>query len=118
MYVEGESTDVGFRLATNEAFQAAIQKAQPLLLEPIMRVEVVTPEDFLGSILDDLNERRGRIEGIDVKGAVRLVRVLVPLARLFGYATSIRSASQGRATFTMQFLRFDAAEGAPQAVPR
>ncbi|MBI3089854.1 MAG: elongation factor G [Candidatus Tectomicrobia bacterium] len=118
VYVEGESTEVGFRLATNEAFQAAIQKAQPLLLEPIMRVEVVTPEDFLGSILDDLNERRGRIEGIDVKGAVRLVRVLVPLARLFGYATSIRSASQGRATFTMQFLRFDAAEGAPQAVPR
>ena len=82
-------------------------KGRPALLEPIMLVEVITPEDFMGQIIGDLQSRRGRIEGMAPKGSSRLIRAFVPLAEMFGYATTIRSLSQGRAAYTMEPARYE-----------
>ncbi|MEK6606749.1 MAG: elongation factor G [Myxococcota bacterium] len=109
---EGLAISVGYKVAASEAFRRACKEAGPLLLEPIMAVEVVVPEDFLGEVLGDLNQRRGRIEDVAFRGAKRVVRVKVPLRRMFGYSTELRSLSQGRATFTMQFAERDVADGA------
>jgi len=95
------------------AFKEAMQRAKPKLLEPVMAVEVVTPEDYLGDVMGDLNSRRGRIEHLEPRGNAQAVRARVPLATMFGYATDLRSMTQGRATFTMQFDRY---EDAPQSV--
>ena len=84
-----------------------IAKAGPVLLEPIMEVEIVTPNEFLGEVISDINARRGKIEGIENKGITRIVTAHVSLKNMFGYSTSLRSASQGRATFTMKFLKFE-----------
>jgi elongation factor G len=89
------------------AFREAARRAKPVLLEPIMAVEVVTPEEFMGDVIGDLNRRRGRIEGMEPRGNAQVIRAHVPLAEMFGYATDLRSATQGRATYTMQFDRYN-----------
>jgi elongation factor G len=104
-------TDVGWRIAAQSALRKAIQNAGPAMLEPIMAVEVVVPEEFLGDVLGDLAARRAQVEDVGVRGGQRTVSAKLPLRQLFGYATAVRSASQGRATFTMKFSRFDAWAG-------
>lgn len=105
-YHEVDSSEIAFKIAGSMALREAAKRAHPVLLEPIMDVEVVVPEEFMGDVMGDLNARRGRIEGIDTRAGSKVVRALVPLAELFGYATDIRSKTQGRATFTMQFKKY------------
>jgi len=105
-YHEVDSSEIAFKIAASQAFQGAARKAGPRLLEPVMEVEVVTPEDFLGDVIADLNARRGKVLEMDQRAGARLVRAAVPLARMFGYATDLRSKTQGRATFTMQFSQY------------
>ena len=105
---EGQAPETGVKIAASEAFRRACQEANPSLLEPIMDVEVIVPEDFLGAAIGDLNQRRGRIEDVGSRGEKRAIRTKVPLQRMFGYSTDLRSLSQGRATFTMQFAEYDA----------
>ena len=112
-YHDVDSSEMAFKIAGSMAFKAAMTRAQPKLLEPVMAVEVVTPEDYLGDVMGDLNSRRGRVEGLEPRGNAQAVRAHVPLATMFGYATDLRSMTQGRATFTMQFDRY---EEAPQSV--
>ncbi len=101
-YHEVDSSEVAFKIAGSLAFQHAAARAKPVLLEPMMRVEVVTPEAYMGDVIGDLNARRGQIEGMESQGTLRVIRALVPLAEMFGYATTLRSASQGRATYSME----------------
>jgi elongation factor G len=108
---EGVKSDVGWRIAAQSALRKALAAANPALLEPIMEVEVVVPEEFLGQVVGDLSARRAQIEDVGFRGALRTVRAKLPLKQLFGYSTAVRSASQGRATFTMKFARFDAWTG-------
>ena len=115
---DGDSHDVdssvmAFEIAARAAFREGIQKASPKLLEPVMRVEVVTPEEYMGDIIGDLNSRRGNISSMDTRGNARVINAVVPLANMFGYVNNLRSASQGRAQFTM---RFDHYEPVPQGV--
>jgi elongation factor G len=105
---EGIKTDVGWRIAAQAALRRALKEAGPALLEPIMEVVVVVPEEFLGDVLGDLAVRRAQIDDVGFRGPQRCVAAKLPLKALFGYATAVRSASQGRATFTMRFSRFDA----------
>jgi len=100
---EVDSSEMAFKIAGSLALREGVKKAKPVLLEPIMKVEVVTPDDFLGEVIGDINARRGQIEDMAVRGSEHLVRCYVPLAEMFGYATDLRSLSQGRATFTMEF---------------
>jgi elongation factor G len=104
---EGQSTPLAFQVSAAMAFQEGCRKAHPVLLEPIMKAEVVVPEEFLGEVIGDLNARKGRIEQIQPKGKVSLIDAFVPLKEMFGYSTHLRSLSQGRGTFTMQFHQFD-----------
>ncbi|MEE9124021.1 MAG: elongation factor G [candidate division NC10 bacterium] len=106
-YHEVDSSDMAFKIAGSMAFKEAVRQGQPQLLEPVMQVDVVVPEEFLGEVIGDLNARRGRVVGIDTRPAARVVRADVPLAAMFEYATDLRSATQGRATYTMQFARYD-----------
>ncbi|MDR7518815.1 MAG: elongation factor G, partial [Armatimonadota bacterium] len=101
-YHEVDSSEMAFKIAGSLAFKEAASRAMPVLLEPMMRVEVVTPEAYMGDVIADLNARRGRIEGMETQGALRLIRAVVPLAEMFGYATALRSVSQGRATYSME----------------
>jgi len=101
-YHEVDSSEMAFKIAGSMAFKEAAARAKPVLLEPVMKVEVVTPEPYMGDVIGDLNARRGRIEGIEQQGNARVIRALVPLAEMFGYATALRSATQGRATYTME----------------
>jgi len=101
-YHEVDSSEMAFKIAGSMAFKEAMAKAKPVLLEPVMKVEVLTPEAYMGDVIGDLNARRGRIEGIEQQGKIRIVRALVPLAEMFGYATALRSNTQGRATYTME----------------
>jgi elongation factor G len=112
-YHDVDSSEMAFKIAGSMAFKNAMQRAKPKLLEPVMAVEVVTPEGYLGDVMGDLNSRRGRIEHLEPRGNAQAVRARVPLATMFGYATDLRSTTQGRATFTMQFDRY---EEAPQAI--
>jgi elongation factor G len=105
---EGVKSDVGWRIAAQTALRKAIQTAGPAMLEPIMDVEVVVPEEFLGAVVGDLSARRAQIEDVGFRGALRTVAAKLPMKLLFGYSTAVRSASQGRATFTMRFAKFDA----------
>ncbi len=104
---EAQSTPLAFQVSAAMAFQEGCRKAHPVLLEPIMKVEVVAPEEFLGEVIGDLTARKGRIDHIQSKGKVSLVDAFVPLKEMFGYSTHLRSLSQGRGTFTMQFHKFD-----------
>jgi elongation factor G len=108
-----DSSEMAIKIAGSMAFKNAMQKAKPKILEPIMAVEVVTPEEYLGDVMGDLNSRRGRVEGLEPRGNAQAIRARVPLATMFGYATDLRSTTQGRATFTMQFDRY---EDAPQSI--
>jgi elongation factor G len=112
-YHDVDSSEMAFKVAGSMAFKNAMQRAKPKLLEPVMAVEVVTPEEYLGDVMGDLNSRRGRVEGLEPRGNAQAVRARVPLATMFGYATDLRSMTQGRATFTMQFDRY---EEAPQSI--
>lgn len=100
---EVDSSEMAFRIAGSMALKKAARMANPILLEPIMEVEVVTPEEYMGDVIGDLSSRRGKIEGMEQRGPNQVVRALVPLATMFGYATDLRSKTQGRATYTMQF---------------
>ncbi len=104
---EVDSSEMAFKIAGSIAFKDGSKKADPVLLEPIMSVEVVTPEEYLGDVMGDLNSRRGRIEGIGARRDAQVVKAMVPLSEMFGYATSLRSMTQGRAIFTMQFSHYD-----------
>jgi elongation factor G len=102
-YHDVDSSELAFKVAGSMAFKSAMQRAQPKLLEPVMAVEVVTPEEYLGDVMGDLNARRGHVEGLEPRGNAQTIKARVPLATMFGYATDLRSTTQGRATFTMQF---------------
>jgi elongation factor G len=108
-YHEVDSDEMAFKIAASMGFKEAARKASPVLLEPIMSVEVVVPEEFMGTIIGDLNSRRGRIEGVDHRAGSQVIKALVPLAEMFGYATQMRSNTQGRATFSMHFAHYDEA---------
>jgi elongation factor G len=116
--IDGASHDVdssvmAFEIASRAAFREGIGKAGPVLMEPVMRVEVVTPEDYMGDIIGDLNSRRGNVQGMDSRGNARVITAMVPLANMFGYVNTLRSMSQGRAQYTMHFDHY---ERVPQAV--
>jgi len=102
-YHDVDSSALAFEIASRAALREALQKAKPVLLEPIMKVECVTPEDYTGSVIGDLNSRRGQIQGQDMRGNANVINAMVPLMNMFGYVNTLRSMSQGRATFTMQF---------------
>src|SRR5262244_1617135 len=112
-YHEVDSSALAFEIAARAALREGLQKGHSVLLEPIMKVEVVTPEDYTGSVIGDLNSRRGQIQGQDMRGNANVINAMVPLANMFGYVSNLRSMSQGRATFTMQFDHY---EQVPSAV--
>ncbi len=105
-YHDVDSSEMAFKVAGSMAFKDGARKAQPALLEPVMAVEVVTPEDYMGDVIGNINSRRGQIEGMEPRGNAQVIRARVPLAEMFGYATDLRTMSQGRATYTMQFLHY------------
>ena len=106
-YHDTDSSEIAFKIAGSLALQEAAKRAKPVLLEPVFAVEVVTPEEFMGDVIGDLNRRRGRVEGMEPRGNAQVVRAHVPLSEMFGYATDVRSMTQGRATYTMQFDRYE-----------
>lgn len=106
-YHEVDSSSIAFKIAGSLAFKEAASKASPLLLEPLMKLEVIAPDEYLGYVVGDLNSRRGKIEGIDMRGGVRVIKCLVPLAEMFGYATILRTLTQGRGIFTLEFFRYE-----------
>jgi len=112
-YHEVDSDEMAFKIAASMGFKEAARHASPVLLEPIMSVEVVVPEEFMGVIIGDLNSRRGRIEGLEHRAGSQVIKSLVPLAEMFGYATQMRSSTQGRATYSMHFAHYDEA---PRAI--
>ena len=116
-YHDVDSSELAFKIAASLAFKAGYMKAKPVLLEPVMQVEVETPEDYMGDVIGDLNRRRGLIEGMEDGPSGKIVRALVPLAEMFGYATALRSATQGRASYAMEFAKYsDAPTNVAQAV--
>jgi elongation factor G len=112
-YHDVDSSVMAFEIAARAAFREGMEKAGPALLEPIMKVEVVTPEEYMGDVIGDLNSRRGQISSMDDRGNARVVNGMVPLANMFGYINTLRSMSQGRAQYSMQFDHY---EQVPQAV--
>jgi elongation factor G len=112
-YHDVDSSALAFEIASRAALREGLRKCHSVLLEPIMKVEVVTPEDYTGSVIGDLNSRRGQIQGQDMRGNANVINAMVPLANMFGYVNNLRSMSQGRATFTMQFDHY---EQVPSAV--
>ncbi len=112
-YHDVDSSEMAFKIAGSMAFQEGAKKAGPILLEPIMDVEVVTPEDYAGDVMGDLSRRRGKIQQMEERGGAKVIRAHVPLSEMFGYATQVRSMSQGRASYTMQFLAY---EPAPKSI--
>jgi elongation factor G len=112
-YHEVDSTEIAFKIAGSMAFKQAAAKAAPVLLEPVMRVEVVVPQEYMGDVIGDLNSRRGRIAHMEPRGSSQVITAIVPLAEMFGYATTLRSLTQGRATYSMHFERY---EQVPRAI--
>jgi len=110
-YHEVDSSELAFKMAGSIALRAGIMKAKPVILEPIMKLEVITPERFIGDIMGDLNAKRGQVEAVDTHGETYVIRCLIPLAETFGYATRLRSLTQGRATYTMEFHRYQELPG-------
>jgi elongation factor G len=106
-YHEVDSSEMAFKIAGSMCFKEACGKADPVILEPIMSLEVVTPEEFMGDVIGDVARRRGRISGQEPRGNTQVISGSVPLAEMFGYATDLRSRTQGRATFTMQFSHYE-----------
>ncbi|MGZ4702429.1 MAG: elongation factor G, partial [Ilumatobacteraceae bacterium] len=105
-YHDVDSSEMAFKIAGQMAFKKAAEMARPVLLEPIMAIEVVTPEDYMGDVMGDLSSRRGRIEGMEARGNTQVIKAAVPLSEMFGYSTDLRSRTQGRATYTMQFAQY------------
>jgi elongation factor G len=114
-YHDVDSSEMAFKIAGSMCFKKAARAAQPVLLEPIMAVEVVTPDDYMGEVIGDLSSRRGKVEGVEQRGNSQVIRAQVPLAEMFGYATDLRSRTQGRATYTMQFCVY---QDVPESVSR
>ena len=110
-YHDVDSSEMAFHVAGSMAFREGARKADPFLLEPIMNVEVVVPEEYMGDVMGDLNSRRGHIEGMNSRADAQVISASVPLSEMFGYATSLRSVTQGRAIYSMEFSKF-------QEVPR
>jgi len=106
-YHEVDSSEMAFKLAASVGLKEAVRKAKPVLLEPIMAVEVVVPEEYMGDVIGDLNSRRGRIEGMELRGTSQIIKSFVPLSEMFGYATDLRSRTQGRGSFTMHFGKYE-----------
>tara|TARA_B100000131_G_scaffold258778_1_gene254140 strand:- start:305 stop:712 length:408 start_codon:yes stop_codon:yes gene_type:complete len=106
-YHDVDSDQLSFELCAQIAFKVAAKQAAPVLLEPIMRLDVVTPEENMGDVIGDLNKRRGQVEGMDDKAGSKIVKAKVPLSEMFGYITDLRTISSGRATSTMEFEKFD-----------
>ena len=106
-YHEVDSSEMAFKIAGSMAIKEAAARAKPVLLEPIMSVEVVVPEEYMGDVIGDLNSRRGRIEGLELRGSSQIIKAMVPLSEMFGYATELRSRTQGRGSFTMHFGRYE-----------
>jgi elongation factor G len=106
-YHDVDSSEMAFKIAGSKAVQEAVKLASPVLLEPVMAVEVVVPEEYMGDVIGDINSRRGRIEGMELRGTTQIIKASVPLSEMFGYATDIRSRTQGRGSFTMHFGRYD-----------
>jgi len=104
---EVDSSEMAFKIAGSMGFKEAAKKAKPIILEPIMNVEVVTPEEYMGDVIGDINSRRGKIQSMEKRGKAQVIRAQVPLSEMFGYATDLRSRTQGRATYTMQFSNYD-----------
>jgi elongation factor G len=111
-YHDVDSSELAFKIAGSLALKEAAKKAKPVLLEPIMAVEVVVPEEYMGDVIGDLNSRRGRIEGMELRGTTQIIKSSVPLSEMFGYATELRSRTQGRGSFTMHFGRYEEVPGA------
>jgi elongation factor G len=105
-YHDVDSSEMAFKIAGSLAVKKAARAASPVLLEPVMAVEVVTPEEYMGEVIGDLSSRRGKVEGMDQRGSSQVIRAMVPLADMFGYATDLRSRTQGRATYSMQFSAY------------
>jgi elongation factor G len=105
-YHDVDSSEMAFKLAGSLAFQDAAKRAEPVLLEPIMKVEVVTPDDYTGAVTGDLSSRRGHLEGQIARGGTQIITAMVPLSNMFGYSTDLRSRTQGRATYTMHFEKY------------
>jgi elongation factor G len=114
-YHDVDSSEMAFKIAGSLAIKKATRLAHPVLLEPIMAVEVVTPEDYMGDVIGDLSSRRGRIEGMEQRGSSQVIRAQVPLSDMFGYSTDLRSRTQGRATYTMQFHSY---QEVPESISR
>jgi elongation factor G len=112
-YHDVDSSERAFKIAGSMAFKEAMKRAKPKLLEPVMSVEVTTPEDYLGDVMGNLNSRRGRIESMTPLGNATVIKAIVPLSQMFGYATDLRSMTQGRADFHMDFERY---EDVPQSI--
>ncbi|MEO6394437.1 MAG: elongation factor G, partial [Devosia sp.] len=106
-YHDVDSSVLAFEIAGRAGFKEAVEKASPKILEPIMRVEVLTPEDYVGDVIGDLNSRRGQIRGTEARGVAQVIDAMVPLANMFGYVNSLRSMSQGRAQYTMTFDHYE-----------
>ncbi len=104
---EVDSSELAFKIAGSMGFKEGVRQAHPVLLEPIMALEVITPGDFIGEVSGDLSSRRGKITRLEPQNGVQVIEANVPLAEMFGYATQLRSSTQGRATFTMQFSRYE-----------
>src|SRR3989338_169504 len=106
-YHEVDSNEMAFKIAASMAFKEAVSRASPVILEPIMNIEAVAPDEFLGSVTGDLSSRRGKIMRSEIRTGSHIVVAQVPLAKMFGYATSLRSVTQGRATYSMQFSHYE-----------
>jgi elongation factor G len=105
--MDGVSDELAFKIAAANAMRAALRKAQPELLEPVMSIEVLVPENYLSNIITDLNSRHARVNNVSLRGHLQVVEATAPLAEMFGYSTQLRSISQGRATYTMQFSHYE-----------
>jgi elongation factor G len=112
-YHEVDSSERAFHFAASIALKEAAVKARPVLLEPVMGLEIVTPEEFVGEVMGDITGRRGKILGLEARGQARIIEAQAPMAEMFGYSTSVRSSTQGRATFTLQFSHY---EKVPQSI--
>ena len=110
-YHEVDSSEMAFHIAGSMCFKEAMKKAQPVLLEPVMKVEVTMPEEYMGDVIGDMNSRRGRVTGMEDIGGGKQVNGFVPLAQMFGYATDLRSMTQGRGSFSCKFVRYEEAPG-------
>src|SRR5690606_35180447 len=106
-YHEVDSSEIAFKVAGSIAFKEAARRANPVLLEPMMDVEVTTPGDYMGDVMGDLSSRRGKIQGMDQRGDAQVIKAIVPLSEMFGYSTNLRSATQGRAVYSMQFAHYE-----------